>query len=721
MPSRLAGRATATGSRPVVVLPSESSTIAAGGRFFAGPSTSSSAASRASPVAVPPSAARAVDQVGDLAVVVGGRLDRVRVGRERHGAHARLVGQLLEEALRRRARGLEPARLDVVGQHRARHVGHQHDRGLLAAARRRSPAGAPARARARRAPPGTARAAPGGARRHPRQQRRQRRDAGEADRVAARPPAAPARSERARAARARAPRGRGARRSSRQPPAELARPVARRREHHVLGACAPQRRRHRRAFLSAAASAKRSRRRRSAVSTSTRAPGLGVDHRQCARPRAARARAGRAPRRPARCGARPSAASGRAQSSGRRRSRRRPPPGCAARPGGPIRSSARRAARRSRRRRPRPRASARRRPTRAPRPPRGGSSRVSRRAEGQQRRRARRAAPRARPARRPRPRPRRSSAGRRCRTPSTGDTSTAQPGGEQPLGHLLAHVRDAGARRRRRVELAHVVAGLVGAQLRELGARAHPGAAVLAGAARPPARRTKARSSASTSAPGQPGPGPWRRPAGRRAQPPEAHAASGLRAPGRAGRARARPRAPVSSRSSGRDALAQPLVAEHEPVAQHLGREVANVAGQHVAPAAQQRQRARRLHEADRPARDWRRSSSSGLDLVEPVAARAGGWRRPGRPRSRSPRGRRTRRAAASRKRSRSATVSRSSTLVRRVERAVHHGRLVARAPGSRRGSSSGSGRPGPRAAGRCPRTRSGSGWRARGTGSGTG
>src|ERR687889_1987215 len=58
--ARPAWRATCTGSRPVVVLPSDSSTIAAGGRrpFLRSRERPSSAAASASPVAVDPSATR---------------------------------------------------------------------------------------------------------------------------------------------------------------------------------------------------------------------------------------------------------------------------------------------------------------------------------------------------------------------------------------------------------------------------------------------------------------------------------------------------------------------------------------------------------------------------------------------------------------------------------------------------------------------------------------
>ena len=68
-----------------------------------------------------------------------------------------------------------------------------------------------------------------------------------------------------------------------------------------------------------------------------------------------------------------------------------------------------------------------------------------------------------------------------------------EPGREDPLGHLQAHVRDTGARARRGVELAHVVAELVGAQLRELGAAAHAGRRAIAGEHARPAARERQR------------------------------------------------------------------------------------------------------------------------------------------------------------------------------------------------------------------------------------
>ena len=55
------------------------------------------------------------------------------------------------------------------------------------------------------------------------------------------------------------------------------------------------------------------------------------------------------------------------------------------------------------------------------------------------------------------------------------------PRRQRALGDLQAHVGLAGARGRRRVDLAHVVADLVRAQLRELGARAHARRAAIAG------------------------------------------------------------------------------------------------------------------------------------------------------------------------------------------------------------------------------------------------
>ena len=57
------------------------------------------------------------------------------------------------------------------------------------------------------------------------------------------------------------------------------------------------------------------------------------------------------------------------------------------------------------------------------------------------------------------------------------------PGRQRPLGHVQPHVRLPGPRGRGGVEVAHVVAGLVGAQLRQLGADADAGGAAVAGQA----------------------------------------------------------------------------------------------------------------------------------------------------------------------------------------------------------------------------------------------
>ena len=222
--------------------------------------------------------------------------------------------------------------------------------------------------------------------RHARQQRRERGDAREAHGVAPRAPARRAAGGRARAARA-ASAARKAGEAKLTPasgPSSRAHaPVGR--QHHVLGARRAAARAATAARSSAAAAAKRSRRRRLEVSTSTRCPVSGST--SASRPTVGqrRARAGRGSRPPAPCGARASAASGRAQSGGPAKSEithhqaaqpRQPAEprqrrGRAASPSAPSGAT--------------PSASARRRPTRAPRPPRGGSSRVCGAAVGQQR------------------------------------------------------------------------------------------------------------------------------------------------------------------------------------------------------------------------------------------------------------------------------------------------------------------------------------------------
>ena len=206
-----------------------------------------------------------------------------------------------------------------------------------------------------------------------------------------------------------------------------------------------------------------------------------------------------------------------------------------------------------------------------------------------------------------------------------GDTSTASQVVSSRSGHLLAHVRDAGAGGGGGVELAHVVAGLVGAQLRELGARADAGRAVLArddaaGAAHEGEVERldeRGRDRARALAAGRRRQGE-RSGASRRRR---AHAASALpvdRAPVGLGHGLEH----LLEQVVGARALAEALVAQHEPVAEHLGREVADVAREHVAAAAQQRERARRLHQADRPARR-RAVAQQRLDVGEPVAVGA--------------------------------------------------------------------------------------------------
>src|SRR4051794_26727273 len=59
----------------------------------------------------------------------------------------------------------------------------------------------------------------------------------------------------------------------------------------------------------------------------------------------------------------------------------------------------------------------------------------------------------------------------------------------------------------------------------------------------------------------------------------------------------------VVEHAIGVDAGGQRLVRQHEPVAQHVARDVADVRRQHVVAPAQQRQRAARVHEVDRAAR----------------------------------------------------------------------------------------------------------------------
>ena len=136
----------------------------------------------------------------------------------------------------------------------------------------------------------------------------------------------------------------------------------------------------------------------------------------------------------------------------------------------------------------------------------------------------------------------------------------------------------------------------------------------------------------------------------RRARSRRAHAAasSGAAAARPLRRRAADPLEHAPSTSSARHAVAERVVGEHEPVAQHVGGEVGDVLGHRVAAAAQQRERLRRLDQADRPARA-RAVLDQRLELVQPVAGRDGAWRRRARPRSRSPRGRRDTRCGGAR------------------------------------------------------------------------
>ena len=72
--------------------------------------------------------------------------------------------------------------------------------------------------------------------------------------------------------------------------------------------------------------------------------------------------------------------------------------------------------------------------------------------------------------------------------------------------------------------------------------------------------------------------------------------------------------------ASGVDALGERLVAEHEPVAEHVLGELADVLGEGVAAAAQERERARAEDEVDRPARAGAVLDVA-VELLEPVSA----------------------------------------------------------------------------------------------------
>ena len=159
---------------------------------------------------------------------------------------------------------------------------------------------------------------------------------------------------------------------------------------------------------------------------------------------------------------------------------------------------------------------------------------------------------------------------------------------------------DAGARARRRVQAAHVVADLVGPDLRELGAGAQrrprarsPGSAPAGAAREHEVERLDQRARASARA--LAGRAAARAARGSGFTPPPPRSAARRRAADRA----EDPREHVVRR----DAVAERVVGEHQPVAQHVGREVGDVLGDRVAAAAQQRERLRRLDQADRAAR----------------------------------------------------------------------------------------------------------------------
>ena len=244
MPSCLARCAASSGSLPSVRLPSESRITAAGARLPSLPRRAarrSSAASSASPVAVPPSALQAVERGLDRRAVERRLDDRVGLRREADEADQQLVrargrGSVLAADCAAASRDGSTS----VGRHRARLVGDEHDRRLLdrhrhvacglakatasvAAAAASSAAGRTRRSRGwrqrRRTPPSPGSAprsgAAGGAR-----PRRRRPRAG------------------ARAARA----GRWGRRGSSQHPRELAQPVVVGGQGHVVRAGAADRR-----------------------------------------------------------------------------------------------------------------------------------------------------------------------------------------------------------------------------------------------------------------------------------------------------------------------------------------------------------------------------------------------------------------------------------------------------------------------------------------------
>ena len=83
-----------------------------------------------------------------------------------------------------------------------------------------------------------------------------------------------------------------------------------------------------------------------------------------------------------------------------------------------------------------------------------------------------------------------------------------EPRRDRTLGNVHAHVRDPGPGARRRVQPAHVVAGLVRPQLGELGARSPSPAVRFSPGRSRLARRCKPSSSRATASPASTGPGP---------------------------------------------------------------------------------------------------------------------------------------------------------------------------------------------------------------------
>ena len=134
------GSSSASGPPGTVCLPSVISTIRAGG----GPSPDApttacenvsidcSAAKIASPVAVDSASLQPVDGPLDRLPVGGRRHQHRRGARERHEPEVHPGRELVGERLGRRLRRGQPAGRDVGGLHRQRHVDHEHDRGPVA-------------------------------------------------------------------------------------------------------------------------------------------------------------------------------------------------------------------------------------------------------------------------------------------------------------------------------------------------------------------------------------------------------------------------------------------------------------------------------------------------------------------------------------------------------------------------------------------------------------